>query len=754
MKKFLEYIVDLQRQTALLNNISSPHFPTNSNFIESQPAKVNLPSSSEVFAPAGVLSQLFEGYEERPGQAQMAKAIEESFTGQNLLLVEAGTGVGKSLAYLIPALRFAYINSQRIIVSTNTKNLQEQLFNKDIPTVRDCLQIPFTAVLLKGRDNYLCLKKWQQVIFDTSTTLNTREKEALLGLVVWQHFTASGDITENHSFARGRSGSLWKKIGAERHQCSGKKCHNFSNCFLMTIRKKSEKASLVVVNHSLLLSDSMNENNTLGEYKHLIIDEAHNLADNASAHLGISLSYADINSFTSLLYNVGRAFEGGFIITLKSACAKSLITDSDRTYLNSRIDLIADYIKKHKENIENVFFRTRDVVRARGSYQKFRIKEIQEISSLSTDLKTLQVFVNDISNHLLMLLEYLSGINSSVFKDHENNMHNLEAGVAHAQELSHSLGQLLEPDFDKVAYWLSSINTDKDDYPAGVLNLAPLEVGEILQKALYDACDSIIFTSATISLRGRFKYYKSRVGLLDFTGKALREMIVDSPFNYPQQAMVLAASFLPAPADDYFLAQAAEIIRQLIIKNRVGTLILFTSYKNLNEVYEIISEDLYRHNINLLAQGKGMSRSAMVEEFKKDTSSVLLGTSSFWEGVDLPGDALSLLVLYKLPFQVPSEPIVEAFLEKLEKQGKKSFMHYMMPNALLKYRQGFGRLIRSSSDTGVVLTLDNRIATKQYGKYFQEILPLRTSFPQSPLEIYDSIARWFSKSKNHIDKEK
>jgi ATP-dependent DNA helicase DinG len=260
---------------------------------------------------------------------------------------------------------------------------------------------------------------------------------------------------------------------------------------------------------------------------------------------------------------------------------------------------------------------------------------------------------------------------------------------------------------------------------------------------LYKKLKAAIFTSATMAIRGKFKYYASRMGLdkLEYRN----DLVVESPFDYKKQAMVLVAGFLPDPKDKYFSDQSLEIIKNSVNITQKGVMTLFTSYRDLNNAHEHLSKEFYSKDILLLTQGKGMGRSAMLQEFRENKKAVLFGTNSFWEGVDIPGEALSLLILYKLPFQVPSEPVIEAYLQKLEAEGKNSFMHFMMPNALLKYRQGFGRLIRNKTDSGIVLVLDSRIRSKSYGQYFKKIIPARTKIYETNIEIYDFLANWFKK---------
>jgi ATP-dependent DNA helicase DinG len=313
------------------------------------------------------------------------------------------------------------------------------------------------------------------------------------------------------------------------------------------------------------------------------------------------------------------------------------------------------------------------------------------------------------------------------------------------------LDSLIEPDFEKYAFWFSCLDVQLENYPSGIYNYAPIMVNDVLPNILYNRVKSMIFTSATLSLRNSFKFFVSNMGLDKLgtntsdvevkTNKVVSEKVVPSPFDYDKQTLVINTSFLPDTSDPFFFPQSKELIKTIVETNKVGSLVLFTSYKDLKAMYDGLEQSCYENDILLLGQGMSGGRTAMLNQFIEDGKAVLLGTSSFWEGVDVQGESLSLLILYKLPFQVPTEPIVEAYTEKLEKEGKRAFMFYSLPNALLKMRQGIGRLIRSKTDKGVILILDNRISTKEYGKYFKEIIPTRIMSATNPIETVDAVAK-------------
>jgi len=741
LSPLLEKVVEHQKKHALLTKKKAEFQFHNRNYISHKPAHPKDYNMEEIFGEQGVFSGKFRNYELREGQKQMALAVEAAFNNMEHLLVEAGTGVGKSLAYLLPAIRYSIAEKTKVVISTNTKNLQEQLFYKDLPAVRDCLDLPFSVTLLKGRRNYLCERKWQEAQMDITKEFSPQEAGSLMKLIIWENFTQTGDISENSSFNPNKDNSVWKKIMADRYFCNGKKCQFYNRCFLMEIRRKAEKSNLVIINHHLLLADLNAENSALGKYENLIIDEAHNLPHLAPVELGLSLSFADLNNFFQQLFAIRNKFQSGILPSLKSDVKKSKIPDQD--FLVKKIDSAINLIKDNKEIVSDLFKRIGELVDKSGNYGKLRITDLEKFKFITDFLSKIILFWEELSTQIMILKDSLTIINSEIFVNHEKNLENLEGALLRTAEYHGVLLNLFNPELKDYAFWLESINIEDENYPRGVFNYAPLQINQILYDRLYKNLKSIIFTSATIAIRNIFKYFSNRMGLDLLEAGYVRELVVDSPFDYTKQTQVMVSAFLPEPKDKFFLTQSLEIIKNAIDVSRTGTMILFTSYKDLNNVYDYLSEELYRNGIPLFAQNKGINRSAMLKEFQKKGKAVLLGTSSFWEGVDIPGAALELLILYKLPFMVPSEPIVEAFLEKLQMEGKDSFMHYMLPNSILKFRQGFGRLIRHKTDKGIVLVLDNRISTKQYGKYFIESIPAQTIITSNDIEIYDYLGRWF-----------
>jgi ATP-dependent DNA helicase DinG len=747
---FLRELTAHLRVTALLKPNPPKPFEVPLHEIEHEPDFTSRPSMADVFGEEGILAQKFPGFEHREGQLHMAEGVAEALSDGHHLLCEAGTGVGKSLAYLVPAIEYSRANHKRVVISTNTKNLQEQLFNKDLPTVRECVDIPFRAVILKGRDNYLCPHKWDEVAFDLRA-LSPAEAEAMLYLLVWKEYTRTGDISENSSFQRSNFSTLWKKLAADRYFCPGRRCTSARKCFLLYIRQKAEEANLVIVNHSLLLSDRMADNNTIGAYDALVVDEAHNLPEAAARHFGTTIGYPDLSGFLSQLYQQKKSFTAGQLLRFQDAVARSMIPDSVKTFLEQKSGEAIRAIDDGRTKFGEFFRHIGEAVSKPDLYGKLRIRAKDDAPYLESGVDELIDVLRGLLSTLTSLHDTLSDQSSDRFVKHEEHLGNLDGAIGRTMEFIESLGAFIEPDFRENAVWFSNFLSGESDYPNGLLNLAPLETGRLLRSKLYPGIRAVVFTSATLALRGKFKFFATRLGLdadsapeqEDPPLPRVEEAVYPSPFDYPRQSLVLGASYLPEPNDPYFQSQMAKLIQAAVETTRVGTLALFTSYKDLNAVYDAVADSFFAQDITLLAQGKGLSRSVILNEFRDLGSSVLFGTSSFWEGIDVQGESLSLLIVTKLPFQVPSDPVVEAYLEKLKNEGKDSFMHYTLPNALLKFRQGFGRLIRSKSDMGVALVLDNRIFTKYYGRYFQEILPTRIVSAANPVELTGRMAKWF-----------
>jgi len=749
LTSLMELIVDYQRKYSLISQKPKSTTVPLHNVIEHKCLQPKLFTQDEVFSQNGILHQNFNQYEFRAGQLNMAQSTEKAFAENHYLVVEAGTGVGKSFAYLIPALQFSYIKRQKIVVSTNTKNLQEQLFNKDLPVLTRILQIPYKAVLVKGRENYICERKWEELLHEQTRGLTSYEASALLHLVIWKLNTNTGDVSENSSFDRNRFSISWRRLCSDRHYCAGRKCSNFSHCFVMKLRKQVEDANLIVVNHSLLLSDLKSDHVSLGEYEYLIIDEAHNIMQTAARQLGIELSYSDLIIQLNQISKLYRKKNTGFIDQIDRALQKSVLPGSIQDHIRFICTNIEEQIEKHRKPILGLFTFISEICEQADSFGKLRIKTMEQIPVFFEKLETIVIFFKDLLKELHALNNVFTGLNPQQIPTYDMLLERIQGFEQRAVETENDLLKLLNPDLENYGYWLDAGQKTDKSTPTSVINYAPIEVNQHLHNIVYKNIPCIIFTSATMALRDSFKFFNYQSGLSLIDDKQVVEKVVQSPFDYAEQTRLMIAGFLPEPSEKYFLPQALDLIDMVLQNTPVGTMTLFTSYRDLDAAYQKLNDRLYQVNRPLFAQGKWSSRSALLDEFKKHNNAVLLGTSSFWEGIDVQGESLSLLILFKLPFQVPSEPLVEAYIEKLEKENKDSFMYYILPNALLRLRQGFGRLIRSKTDKGVIIIIDPRVTTKKYGHYFQEVLPATSLIMTTPIQMQDSVIDFFKQSHSH-----
>ncbi len=741
---FLYKLVEYQRRHALLGRKPQPPDVAKDNVVDHQEVPYHRIDVVDTFSPTGLFSRKFGRFEFRSGQLEMARLVDTCFRDQKHLCVEAGTGVGKSFAYLVPAIAFSARTKTKVVVSTNTKNLQEQLFYKDLPQLKEIVPLPFKAALVKGRENYICERRWEEVMQEQTRGISPYDAHALLYLFIWKMLTKSGDVSENSSFDRSRFSIMWRKVCSDRFLCMGKKCPHATRCYVLSLRKHIETASIVVVNHSLLLADQRMDNTTLGEFEYLVVDEAHNLTTAAVKHLGFDLSYAEpLNFFNQL--SPAHKQRSGFLQQLQNTLDKSVISEAGKDQVKNLCRNLGEQITALRKIALELFTEAGKKCTEADSYGKLRIKSPADFTALYTLLGALVTAWKEFQKELQALFNVVSTFNSKQMPTYDTYFDSLNAFVMRSAETETKLLTLENPDLDNNALWIENQAKSERNIPTSMLCYAPVDVSQQLFDLLYNVVPSIVFTSATLALRGSFKYFYGQSGLSLVAEDRISQAIVDSPFDFDTQSRLMIGSFLPEHKDRFFLNQALGCVEQIITTTNVGTMILFTSYKDLNSVYDHIGDTLYHSKRPFFAQGKAGSRSSILEEFKRYNNAVLLGTSSFWEGVDIQGESLSLLILFKLPFQVPSEPVVEALIDKLEREQKDSFMHFMLPNALLRLRQGFGRLIRSRSDRGVVLIMDSRVSKKKYGEYFKQVLPTKCLELRSELELLSEVSRFFTK---------
>ncbi len=713
---------------------------------------------SAYFSADGKIAALLNKYERRSQQQEMSNAVSKAFNESHYLIAEAGTGTGKSMAYLIPAIEWAVKNrtaGERVIVSTNTKNLQEQLFFKDLPMLYSAAGGGFKAVLLKGRSNYLCLDKWQSVLTDKNQRLSQDERSRILPLMIWMAKTKTGDISENPGFQIANNMGLWQKLIAESTYCPGKTCKYYKDCFLMKARNEARKADVVVVNHALLFSDLASDNTILGPYRNLIVDEAHNIEKTAADHLGSRVNFWSFRNLYHKLYEEEQR-KNGLLAQLDFRLSKkgvdhqiqnSLIRISDKlkhhsTYLKQSVnqfynELSRELRQKYASEIQQGDARIR-------YYTKFKFfKELdfviddikQQIRKIRFDLKKSIDIFEDISE-------------KKVFDFQDQIYRELISIESDFSRLQDDFDFCLKAEESKYVYWFELPRNERSNDV--LLRAVPLNIAELLQKYLYKQVETAVFTSATLTTNGSFNYFEERIGLTLLQEKELERFNFGSPFDFKKQLLFGVADFIGDPRSETFPGKLTELIKEIHAHHKKGMLVLFTNYSLLNMIYEKLKPHFDEERILLLAQGKSGSRTNIINQFKENNDSILFGTDSFWEGIDVPGDALQLLIIPKLPFDVPSEPLVAARMDEIKKRGGNAFFEYSVPEAIMKFRQGFGRLIRNNDDFGIVISTDNRLSKMAYGKQFLNSLPVKAEIYKTKDEMFTSMDKWFEvKNINH-----
>ena len=707
------------------------------------------------FSKDGKLAKSFPHYEHRPEQEEMSRAVAQTLNDGGMLAVEAGTGVGKSLAYLVPAIRWAQENSkqaQRVIVSTNTKNLQEQLFHKDLPQLAQSLPGPFSVVLLKGRSNYLCLRRWENLITEQPLKLSQNERLALLALVVWAAQTRTGDISEVGAFGGEGSLSVWNRIASDQTGCRGRRCQESghgSRCFHARVRAAAARAHVVVVNHALLMADIAAMRVPIGAYSMLIADEAHHLEKAAAQHLGKELNARMFSFWARRVYDAEGLPQGLIArILLGIGAAKS-----DHPALPSLTKTLeeAGHLTGQFRQAAADFFKTATaVVRQKaaqqasgprsgnGDYtQKVRLRNPGESFDISaTEDTALYQALKELIQFLGKAVTALGDIPMTALPRGDEWRDEITSALEDLAEMGETFKFYFGAPSEDWVYWAELPR--KQEYDA-VLYAAPLNVQSILREQLFAPLRAAVLTSATLTVAGRFHYLLKKIGLSD--APQVRTLQVGSPFDFGRQMFIALPAFLPSPRASDFEMQVAMMLQELLRRVPRGTLGLFTSYRAMKSVGELLQREIPERT--LLIQGQDGSRDRLLSQFRQEPQSILLGTDSFWEGIDVVGEALELLIVAKLPFEVPSDPLVEARLEKLKDEGKDGFMYYSVPEAIIRLRQGVGRLIRSKTDRGAAILCDTRLVNSRYGEAFLQSLPVEARVFNTVEEMMRELEMFF-----------
>lgn len=693
----------------------------------------------DIISEGGLLNRTMPFFQYRHQQVEMATEVAWAFNEKKFLLVEAGTGTGKSMAYLIPSILWVAGGGPRVVISTGTINLQDQLWHKDIPRLMKCLGMNIKAVLAKGRSNYICLRRWYAALSEGAAP--EREAAFFARVLVWLGETESGDKVElNLNF---QEEELWLEICADSEGCLGNKCGYYSGmCFVARAKREAESSGLIITNHALLLSDIRTNNMVLPAYGPLIIDEAHHLEDAATEQLGRQVSWSDIRHWTS---TAGKAV---------ARCWELVPQANSNAWMDCLVSLKADLARLRAVTGEffNIIksFVCRNVTLYEGEVLNQRIKSDHfcgdDYGPLWAQYRNFTFEMRSVLDGFRRVIDLLQAwaIENDSWGGRLKDIIQLAFS---GEELLENIEFNLNCRDESFVYWISV--SGQGEWPFVSINSSPVRVGSLLYERLFSEKESVVMTSATLTVNGSFDFFTERTGIDRICGSRVKKKQIESPFLYDRQSLLCLVNDLPHQgfeADRRYIEKVGAALKELVMAAGGKTLALFTSHRVLREVYGHVKESLEENDICVLGHKIDGNRLRLVEEFKKAGRAVLMGAASLWEGIDIPGESLSCVIIVKLPFSSPSAPVLEARMEELEINGRSSFYDYYLPLAIIRFKQGFGRLIRSENDRGVVVVLDRRILEKGYGRHFLGSLPAREHYKGGIRMVKDRIVGWFGEN--------